>query len=293
MAAELIGITDWWMERDSEGYRDYHIEWLIEAAVTDGPANVHLCPMLPIIGSYWSFLADLDYQVSCRPDMEVRPVVKGEINDLWLVTQLFSNRPLRRCSEDNNDDPLSQPPTASGTFVKIRQEAKTDKDGNPLLNPAFERIRGEIVEVDAPRPTVQISRNVSSLQLPYVTSLFFSKTVLNDSPLWGLPARKVKLANYTWNEHYQGSCLKYYTEVLEFEVDDFDRPYTATGYMKLKDGGTPGNLLHYEANRTGADGTVTETYLDGDGAATDTPYETNLEIYGEADLLSLGIPTSF
>lgn len=292
MAATLIGLTDWWMERDDEGYRDYHVEWLLEASPWDGPANVHLCPGLPLVGSYWDFFDDLDLQVSCRPTMEVRPVVKGELNDLWTVTQVFSNRPLRRCTEEDNDDPLTQPPKASGTFVKIRQEAKTDKDGNPLLNPSFERIRGEIVEIDSPRPTVQIDRNVSSLQLAAVTLMFFNKTVLNDSPLWGLPARKVKLSNYTWSEHYQGSCLKYYTEHLEFEVDDFDRPYVATGYMKLKDGGTPGNPLHYEANRPGADGTVVETYLDEDGAATDTPFETTLEILGETNLLSLGIPTS-
>jgi hypothetical protein len=297
MAGTLIGRLNWEMTRDDDGYRDYKLEWLIESLVTDGPANVHLTAGLPLTGSGWSFGDDLDLQVWCRPNMTVRPVVTGEPNDLWIVEQTFSNRPIKRCQDTEVEDPLSEPPKVGGTFQKYRREARTDRNGDPLVSSSWEPIRGEIVEVEDPRPTVYIRRNVSSIDLATTTAIL-RNAPLNDATLWGVSARHLRFSNYTWDVNYYGTCSAYYTEHLEFEVDEFDRPYTDQGYMRLMTsaelGGTtpnPDNPKHFKLN-TNNDGTPAWTLLNGAGVATSTPNDITLEILEESNLLLLGIPTS-
>jgi len=47
---------------------------------------------------------------------------------------------------------------------------------------------------------------------------------LNVAPLWGCPARTVKLEPPTWERRFYGACYKYFNRVLEFTVSaDFDR----------------------------------------------------------------------
>jgi hypothetical protein len=41
---------------------------------------------------------------------------------------------------------------------------------------------------------------------------------VNDSPLWGFPARTIKLSAAPWEAKYWGSCAVYYQRTLEFDI---------------------------------------------------------------------------
>jgi hypothetical protein len=291
----VYGQDDWWLDRDEDGYREYKIKWLLVSDnYFDGPANVHLCPDLPAVGSIWAFDNDLDLQVWCRPQMEVRPLLTGEPNRHWYVTQTFSNKPLPRCSDADPGDPLSEPPEIGGTFVKRMRELAADRHGNPLVNSAWQRIVGDLVTVEEPWPTVTITRNVATLN-QYLYWTIAKTAPLNDSTLWGLPPRHVLFSNYYWSRKYQGNCAPYYSLTMEFEVGEWDRWYQDKGTVVLKTGGNPDNDDDFEIARSPTDGHTREVFLDGSGgklAAGDPVVEVELELLDDSNLLLLGVPAS-
>src|SRR5690606_22693106 len=97
-----------------------------------------------------------------------------------------------------------------------------DRYGNPIKSSSHEQFRGSNVEFDANRPTVWVDQNVSSLGLATFASMI---DCVNDRPLWGLPKRRIKLSNVTWERKMYGTCRFYYTRKLEFDIryDGFDR----------------------------------------------------------------------
>lgn len=240
MAAVLRGWRQWTMDRDESGHRTYRITWLVEVSDPngDGPAVAAQCPGLPLPGSTWFFGSDLDVWATCRWEMAVAPA-EGEDdkgpNIYWHVTQTFSTKPLEKgaCRDGQFEDPLTEPQKVSGSFVKYTEEATRDKDGNGIVNSAWEQMRGPQVEFDRNRPTVRIEQNVAALNMPLV-SLLIDR--VNSSPLWGLPARCVKLSGFSWEKKFYGFCYAYYTRVFEFDINynTFDRTLQDEGTKVLR-----------------------------------------------------------
>ena len=294
------GQRTWELTRDEEGYRSYKIEWGVLADPLDGPATILNTPGLPAVGSFWNFDNDSDAWAFCTPEVKISPYQSQEPNILWTVEQTFSNRPITRCNNTTIDDPLSEPDKVSGSFVKYTKEAT--KQWNPdtgdfdlyLVNSSFEQIRGSAAERDYNRPTVRIEKNISTLPLST-----FSQMVdyLNDSTLWGLPARCVKLSNVSWERKIYGTCYYYYTVTYEFDIDyfTFDRILLDEGTRKLAPGGTPGNPKHYINIKDPQDEDV-KMILNGAGDVWDgtgDPGTILARYYGEANFLLLDVPTSF
>lgn len=292
MAATALGILDWPVERDESGHREYTLKILVAALTTDGPTAILAASGLPSVGSSWVY-GGVDIDATCRADFRCTPVVTGEPNDLWIVECPFRSKPVQTCADVEAGNPLLEPPEIGGTFAKYRRKLRQDRNGDPLVNTAWEPIEGEIVEVEDPRPTVRIGRNVSALDLATVTAILRTAP-LNDSPLWGIPARHLRFSNYTFTRKYFGMCSVYYTEEMEFEVDEFDRWYTNVGYRKLKAGATgpAASPDDVELYRNLNDGSLQEVYLDADGQPTLTPVETKLELLDASNLLLLGIPAT-
>jgi hypothetical protein len=255
-----------------------------------------LCPGLPQIGDTWAIFGDLDLLAFCHPDLKVTPEVTGEANTLWQAEQTFSTRAIKRCQSTSVDDPLLEPPEVSGTFTKYIREAYVDKDGDAITNSSLEIIRGELVEYDDPRPTVQVGMNVSTLPLATVTQIL-RQAPLNSSTMWGLPARSVKLSNFTFTRKYYESCSVYYHIVYDFEInfDTWDRWMLDHGTRRLRDSGDDENPDDMIQHRNGNDGSLQTVLLDGSGgllAPGGTPVEIKIELFDESNLLLLGIPSS-
>jgi len=313
MAGILInGQRSWQMDRDQDGHRTYRISHHVltdgvfvvtgtavdptPLGVVDGPFIVMNTPGLPVVGSSWAFDNDLDPFAYCWPTMTVRILQerKGDPANRWIVEQIFSTKSITRCQDTSVESPLDEPDKVSGSFVKFTREAISDKDGDPILNSAHEPIRGPTVEIDDNRPTVRIEKNVSVL--PLETFSEFVDT-LNDSELWGLPARSVKLSNVSWERKLFGVCFFYYTVIYEFDIDftTFDRTILDEGNVTLKEGGTQSDPRDYNQYKDAEQGENRRVVLDGAGDAwdgTDDPGPGGqvIQFYEENNFFLLDIP---
>lgn len=241
MAMTVVGYRVVNLGRDAEGYRTYKATIrVVSDNLTDGPLTALLAPGLPAPGAAWTFGTEIDAEVWCRPDSSVKRASEykdGDPVNQWDVELTFSNKPLppnqERCNSTTTGDPLLEPQKVSGTFVKYTEEATYDRFGNSIVSSAWEPFTGPSVEFDKGRPTVKIQQNVPDLQLGLCASFM---DCVNDAPLWGLPARCVKLSNFSWERHFYGSCYVYYSRTFDFDIryDTFDRSLVDQGTMVLR-----------------------------------------------------------
>jgi len=317
----------WNGERNDEGHRTFYMEHLVEVTdpKNDGPLTVMNCPGLPAIGAVFNFGNDTDLWAFCWPTRKVTPFEQksGEIVQYWLATSMFSTKPIpsKRCQDTSIEDPLLEPMKISGSFVKTTEEAVYDRYGNLLKNSAHERFKGPLVEFDVSRPTVRIEQNVASLDLGTVASMV---DCVNDAPLWGLPARCIKLSAPEFTRELYGVCNFYYKRIFNFDIryDTFDRfiPDIGTkvlnGHWSTDRSGrwvldningaapNPNNPQHFNRykDRNGETSIVVlngaglpaDSYV-GTGTDTDPTgpgYVYSVEKYNEANFLLLNIPTS-
>lgn len=307
------------MDRDDEGHRTYTVRYLVQTtSVLDGPAIVSVATGLPRVGAFYSFGNDIDLYAHCRPEMKISIAdhQRGEPTKHWIVELKFSTKPLSQCQNDTIEDPLLQPAVLSGSFIKYVKEVLHDRNGNLITNSAFQRIRGKIMEFDHNRSTIQVEQNLADLQSALVAEYMDS---VNDSPLWGFPARTVKLSGGSWSKKYYGTCNVYYSRTLSFDVDytTFDRTAPDEGTKALHgqwsltedtwelidiDGETPvaSNPAHYSQykDRNGENASV---MLNGAGLPAETTVGTGstgeigeIEIshYPGVNFLLLGIPNT-
>lgn len=298
MAAFLIGMLDWRLRCDEKGYRDYFLDLLIgvEDARNDGPGTVFSCPDLAPVGSQWAYGDEIDPWAVCRPDWEVRAANnnRGEPIDLWICTQRYSTKPLGRDNGTPPGNPLLEPADIGGTFVKFKKEAVVDKEGAALLSSSLEVLRGPQVERDYNLPTVTIGKNYATLPLGDIASFIDCKS---SGAMWGLAAGQVKLSNVRWQKLYYGLGSYYYKITYEFDVDydKFLKRPVDEGTRVYKGSGDATDPKNYIMYRDGLDEIGGRILLNGSGAplvdATD-PYYFEKDLYPEANLLLLGIPST-
>ena len=294
MAMQVIGQLDWTAQRDKEGQRSYTVKWLVKStSVYDGPAHAMTASGLPAIGSYWNPGNDYDTWAFCTPQVTVQPLYKRERSYYWTVQNHFSTKPRERCQDGTVENPLDEPMGISGTFANFTREVTKDKDDNDILTSSHEIIRGPAVEFDDNRAAVSISKNVLTLPLTTYTEMI---NTVNDSTLWGLSARKIKLSNVSWERVLYGTCSFYYTINYDFDIDfeGFDRTIIDEGTKVLKVGGNKNNPNDFEVYKD-VNGENTRVFLDGNGSALGEgldPVEIEIKYYKESNFLTLGIPTS-
>jgi hypothetical protein len=281
------------LNQDEDGFRNYEVTHLVRSDDrNDGPLTVLGTAGVPSIGSVWSFGNDNDSWAFCLPTARVTKAddAKWPIPEVWKVTQKFSTKPIRRCQNSSVDNPLLEPQKVSGSFVKYTTVPFLDKDGDPIVSSSHEFLR---LEFDANRPTVTISQNVGSLELDTFTEMV---DTVNNAPLWGLAARKIKLSNASWERNIYGTCNYYYTRTFEFDVSfgTFDRTVLDNGLMVLKPGGDKNDPTDFIRAKDDNDENTTRLLLDGNGAAADSRANAarlTFEYYEESNFLLLGIPT--
>jgi hypothetical protein len=234
MATQILGgLTTWSMSRNRDGDREYKAKYVVKGDVLDGPATIAQTPGIALPGSYWIIGNDADLWATCKLDLDIKPRLTNEPNKLWDVEQTFSTKgDQKKCKDQQIDNPLLVPPKVSGAFTKYTEEAQYDINGRALTNSAHEQLHGSIVEFDKNRPSVKVEMNVAQLDLALISSMI---DCVNDAPLWGVPARCVKLSNVTWERKFYGLCYIYYVQNFEFEIryDTFDRIVRDEGTLVL------------------------------------------------------------
>lgn len=222
MAFKIDGPKSWSLSIDQEGYRTYKLAIRVVSDDShDGPGTALLTPGLPLVGSLWSGYETVDdLWCWCQPTASANPVSTSGGNTAFDCDFTFSNKPApankRRCQDFKIEDPLLEPQKMSLHFAKSREEATVDRFGSKLLTSSHEQIRGPQVEFEEMSPSVKIEQNVPQLQ-PELLS-YVAANPLNDSPLWGLPARCVKLSEISVEEKFMGACEYYFTRHFGFEV---------------------------------------------------------------------------
>lgn len=323
--------------RDEEGHREYLVTFLVKCAGGCGPQEAMFASGLPTTGAPYAFsgvpgrpLNEADGAAFCHPELKISRAPNAREDgpcELHHVETKFSTKPIKRCQDTEIEDPLTEPPKISGSFVKEKKERTLDRFGQPITNSAFEMIKGPTVEFDFHRPTVKIEMNIASLYLDLMSQ---QANRVNDATLWGVPRRCVKLNNPSFERKVQGTCGYYYTVQLEFDInwDTFDRDLLDEGTKVLAGEWTetreyrtilvngeepdPNNPQHFQRYKD-PNGENTRVILDGGGlpanskiiqnspgtgtfgtgSATDgrPPGVIHVEYYREANFLLLGIPS--
>jgi len=305
MTASVVntkGRRSWGVERDERGHRTYSLKILVKSTdALDGPKTALEASGLPAIGDTWDFGNDDDPWAFCLPTMSVRifQEKEGDPNKAWIITNTFTTKPQNRCQDDSVEDPLDEPDRISGGFVKYTVEARSMfnavGDSVAILNSAGDIITG--IQRDENRPTVRIGQNVADLGLEDFSGKIDK---LNDSTLWGLDARKVKLSNVTWQRLIFGTCNFYYSREFEFDINfnTFDLTDVVDAGFRAKDP-SGGFIVNKDKN---GENVPSQIMLDGEGGINIDPLNAPVfldadnglgpvRLYEETNLLELGIPS--
>lgn len=287
--------------RNGDSHRTYVIRFNVVGA--DGPQQASFAAGLPNIGDQWAYFGDNDPWAVCTPEWKIVPVVANENTGRYHVTCTFSTLPIRRCMDTLVEAPFMEPARIRGTFSHSTIEAQYDRHGNVIESSSFERIRGKNVEFDKSTPAVSIELSMLSLPMgEFVPKCDY----VNDRPLWGQDARKIKLSDIVWARMVYGKCRFYYTVQYGFDLSDttFDRTIQDEGTKVLigtnpGQGGPPAwadvtNRLHFERARDFNQELINHPIPLRNGRAADTGAagEVQVEYYPEANFLLLGIPAS-
>jgi hypothetical protein len=298
------------MKRDKHGHRDYSIEWLVEVTdVNDGPVIVMEAFGLPRVGNPWVFGNELDPWAFCHPDWVVTPRYRDQPGDQWVVEQVFSTRPLRRCQDETIQDPLMEPPRVRGKFSRYQRAPTKDRHGKAIQSSSLERYKGPEVEFDHNRPGVTIE--ITSLFLPNVV---FSQVIdsVNDREMWGNPYRTVKLSDISWQRLLYGTCSYYFVVTYDFEIrrgdDGWDPDLVDEGTRYLKPWLDPDAPDGYGTAATNKDNpknfiqcaddvgnVIPKCQLNGKGqqiGEKDSQNFIRVEYYPEFNFYELGVPTN-
>ena len=321
MSIRNLGILTWEGSRDGETHRDYDVTYLVQCNEGEqiGPHQIMNSSVLPQMGDLYAIGGDTDNYAYCHPDMKIslKDAKDGELGVNWKVQMKFSTRAIERCMNGERTDPTTEPQKVSGSFVKFTQEYRYDRFGNFVTNSALEPIRGPDSEFDANRPTVRIEQNRYSLDLSTLANMV---DTVNNSPLWGLPKRCIKLSDVTWERKIYGKCSFYFTRTFNFDINynTFDRAVGDFGTMVLKgqwnqttkswavdptaDRNNPQHFMKYTdiigntcpvvLNGYGLPAGTTATIGTGtSGSATGPEGQLLIQHYYESDFTQLGIPT--
>jgi hypothetical protein len=230
----LGGPRSWKGQSDEDGHREYRVLYLVQVAAGEGPAAAMSAVGLPSVGSPYLIDGESDPWAWCRPNASAaaHQEREGETAIYYQVEVTFSSKPLTRCGDTNVSNPLLEPYELAISYSRYSEEATHDRFGDPIVNSAWEQIRGPQAEFDASRATVRITFNTLSLNLALVSSML---DTVNSHVLWGMSARTIKFSNLTIDRKFYGTCLKYYRVGYEFEVrrEGWDRDILDEGTKAL------------------------------------------------------------
>jgi hypothetical protein len=290
-------ITGWsWGDgsRDAAGHRNYDLHVVVQGSRLDGAANVMQTPGLPLPYSQWYVADDIDLWAWCKWEMEIKPRLPAEPNTVFDVTMHFTTKPPTAfCRTQQVEDPLLEPPKVSGDSTNYTEEAAVDYYGQPIVTSSWENITGAVCEVEKSRATVVVEMPFATANRALVDALL---NTVNESPMWGYPARSVKFSKRSYKKMYQGSCLPYFVYTFTFEIRtsiDPDTGLTVSDWDKtVPDVGTKVLRGQFDSNGNwilinNADGTPPDRYNPADFIAYQDRHGNPAKVN-----LNLGLPAN-
>lgn len=309
-----LGIVYWDLSIDDEGHSEYVVRHKVQCnSYDDGPETVIHAPGLPVAGeTLWRYGNDRNLNAVCTRYAKVTLFQhkEGDPHLFWLVEQKFSTRPFRNCAEDEIETPWEQPDRISGSFTKYTEASYRDKNDLLIKTPSHEPFKGTDAEWDNNRPNVIVEQNRLVLDLAIFSRLMDK---VNAGPMWGLPARTVKLSNVSWEQRQDGRCTPYFMRRFEFDIryETFDRYLMNEGTKALGKwnhavnppvwvaGGDPNDPRDFNRYKD-QHGEIDHILLNLDGTPLDDAdnptytfvqkYHDDVQTIGSTMLVALGLP---
>lgn len=278
--------VDWDIQTDEEGYRDYNVKWEVAADLGASPDAVMMATGLPLPGAALTAIGGSDPWAFYQRKGSARLKAGDKTKKRWDVTTVFSNRPIKRCSQASFEDPLSEPPKIKGGFNRFQKEVREDSDGNAILNSSKEPITG--IQRDNNRPTLELEMNVAWLDL-YILGQYID--AVNAYEWWEQEPRTIKCCSFSWEYVLYGLCYRYFHCTFGFELnpETWDFRILDQGNMVLVPGANP---PQYRRAKDTFEETV-RVLLDGNGnATTEATYLDPIEVYQALDFSVVGWPVT-
>lgn len=218
MATTFLGPFWWRSTRGRDGFVDYKIKFRVRSNdPNDGPAVVRATSGLPVPGQHWEWMGDIDLKAVCTYEDDIVPQLDEQQGNLLYVVECnYTSRPLPNCQEDYVlEDPLLAPPQISVSYSRTKVEATVDNNGFPLLNSAFEPLRGPPVEFDENILVVRVRQNIPDFDFELHNRLLDN---VNEDDMWGFATGTVKLSEISADRKFKADCEAYWERELRFEV---------------------------------------------------------------------------
>lgn len=217
MTATYRGPKTWSGSRDEDGHRTWKLTCLVQCDdKNDGPSVVMACPGLPQIGNPWLIGNDNDPWAFITPAVNITAVVSEEPFYWYEVEFTATTKPWGRDQTNPVGDPTLEPPQITYTFVKTTVEATEDRWGFPIYNSAWEKVKGKQIEFDTGTLSVRIVQNLATVDIAVLVQCF---QTVNESAMWGMPPRTIKLSEAQVERKYYANLLVYHTRSLTFECN--------------------------------------------------------------------------
>jgi hypothetical protein len=217
---------------------------LFTDSVNDGASTVMIYSGLPQLGDPYLWGNSWDYGAR----MNSLPVVRLEREDqqarkIWIATCTYTTIG-RQLEEQPPDNPLDHPWKVSGDADEWTEEAEKDINGSPLMNSAFQQLRGKQVERFRSRRKLTLSKN-----FPIVNQLWIDhfEGSINRSSVrilgMNYPPNHLYMRRITFTREWYAYGTPYFPHTFQIDVhkDGFLRKIVDKGTMQLRDGGNPFN----------------------------------------------------
>ena len=289
------------LKRDKESHRTYTVDWLVETDdVTDGPINILAATGLPQPGDYYEFYGEYDHWATCKWDMDVQLMHQdqGRGSTAWKVTQRFSTKSDGKERQQQRDNPLNEPPEISGGWNQVARKRHFDKDNKAITNSSKEPITSDdVLTRNIAQPTVDITMNLPDLPLSIIATAI---NRVNQTAMWGLGPRHVRLYNCPWSRKIMTNGFMYYSVTYQFECsfESWDIPFLDQGFKEYvgpeeRTEKQVANPLNYSMPE-GVDQDEEPFLLNGEGgrlADGEDVVFIKPQIDSEFNFFALGIPT--
>lgn len=232
------GPVAWGVHQNRDYSRDYSVTYLVRGTHgIHGPYAALYAAGLPRANTVWmegtGAVEDPWAWFTGERTVRQKPDEREGGNQFWLVDCLATTRPTQDCIAQGINSPFAIPDRIRIESITYTKEGTEDRFGAPLVNSVWEQFRGPQAEYDNSRFRVYIEQNTPGpLPLDFYESLLHH---LNDAPLWGFAARRVKFSHFEAEPRYYSNCVKYWIAKFMFDIAfDFDRCLLDEGTQVLR-----------------------------------------------------------
>lgn len=182
--------------------------------ISDGAALVSASTLLPQLGSVYSILGETDEGIYLTK-RKVKPLSADRHLKWWLVTDSYEKRKRTKCTEEQEDNPLEEPPKMRLGFETRNEEVWIDLNGKPSANSA-----GQPLD---PFPSRQVSRAVVVITRneavdPTAKAIRYQDAVALDS-VFGAAPGLAKMMSITGEVQYTDDCDPFFVVTYKIAFD--------------------------------------------------------------------------